>query len=218
MKIFLDTIDVDSIAALYKTGAVDGITTNPALLSKSERPYRELLEEICSLVPGDISVEVVSVDADDMVAEGLKLAKIAKNVVVKLPLTFDGVRACNILARERDIKVNVTLCFSATQALMAAKAGATYVSPFMGRIDDLGGDGAALIRDIRCVFSNYGFKTQVLAASVRSPMHVLEAAKAGAEVVTVPVSVFKQLFLHPLTDKGLADFLKSWEVSGRSIL
>ncbi|SCV62102.1 putative transaldolase [Anaplasma phagocytophilum] len=218
MKIFLDTIDIDSIAALYKTGAVDGITTNPALLSKSERPYRELLEEICSLVPGDISVEVVSVDADDMVAEGLKLAKIAKNVVVKLPLTFDGIRACNILTREHDIKVNVTLCFSATQALMAAKAGATYVSPFMGRIDDLGGDGAALIRDIRCVYSNYGFETQVLAASVRSPMHVLEAAKAGAEVATVPVSVFKQLFLHPLTDKGLADFLKSWEVSGRSIL
>ncbi|UQD53919.1 fructose-6-phosphate aldolase [Anaplasma phagocytophilum] len=218
MKIFLDTIDVDSIAALYKTGAVDGITTNPALLSKSERPYRELLEEICSLVPGDISVEVVSVDADDMVAEGLKLAKIAKNVVVKLPLTFDGIRACNILARGHDIKVNVTLCFSATQALMAAKAGAAYVSPFMGRIDDLGGDGAALIRDIRCVYSNYGFETQVLAASVRGPMHVLEAAKAGAEVATVPVSVFKQLFLHPLTDKGLADFLKSWEVSGRSIL
>lgn len=217
MKIFLDSVDASRVAELYKTGVVDGITTNPLLLSKSERPYAELLAEICSLVVGEVSIEVVSTDADEMVKEGISLTKIAKNVVVKLPMTFDGIRACNVLSQQ-GIKVNVTLCFSVSQALLAAKAGAYFVSPFMGRIDDLGGDGVALIKDIRAVYSNYNFSTQILAASVRSPQHVVEAAKAGAEVATVPVNVFEQLFLHPQTDKGLRDFLNAWNKAGKSIL
>ncbi|MDB1135748.1 fructose-6-phosphate aldolase [Candidatus Anaplasma sp. TIGMIC] len=218
MKIFLDTIDVDSISSLNHTGMVDGITTNPALLSAAQRPYKELLTEICGLVSGDVSIEVISTDVDGMVREGLELSRIACNVVVKLPLTFEGISACNILSKVHNIKVNVTLCFSVPQAILAAKAGAYFVSPFMGRIDDLGGDGAALIRDIRVVYSNYNFSTQILAASVRGPQHVVEAAKAGAEIVTVPVSVFRQLFRHPMTDSGLNDFLKLWKEAGKSIL
>ncbi|QJC27480.1 transaldolase [Anaplasma platys] len=187
------------------------------LLSKSDRPYAELLAEICSLVVGEVSIEVVSTDAENMVQEGVSLTKIAKNVVVKLPMTFDGIRACNMLSKQ-GVKVNVTLCFSVSQALLAAKAGAYFVSPFMGRIDDLGGDGVTLIRDIRTVYSNYNFSTQILAASVRSPQHVVEVAKAGAEVATVPVAVFEQLFKHPQTDKGLKDFLDAWNKAGKSIL
>lgn len=217
MKIFLDSVDVDRIAELYATGVVDGITTNPMLLSKSDRPCAELLSDICSLVAGEVSIEVISTDADDMVKEGMSLAKIAKNVVVKLPMTFDGIRACNMLSKQ-GIRVNVTLCFSVPQALMAAKAGAYFISPFMGRIDDLGGDGVGLIRDIRTVYSNYNFPTQILAASVRSTQHVVEAAKAGAEAATVPISIFEQLFKHPQTDKGLKDFLYAWTKAGKSIL
>ncbi|MCU7611611.1 fructose-6-phosphate aldolase [Anaplasma capra] len=218
MKIFLDTVDTESISDLCKTGIVDGITTNPLLLSKSERPSSELLAEICGLVEGPVSVEVVSTSAESMVSEGLKLAQLAENVVVKLPMTFAGICACKVLSGVHKIKVNVTLCFSVAQAILAAKAGAHFVSPFMGRIDDLGGSGASLIEDISCVYSQYGFSTQILAASVRSPMHVVEAAKVGADVVTVPVAVFKQLFLHPLTDRGLEDFLKAWDSSGKSLL
>ncbi|MFV9870466.1 MAG: fructose-6-phosphate aldolase [Anaplasma ovis] len=218
MKIFLDTVDTGSMSVLCKTGIVDGVTTNPLLLSRVEKPSRELLTEICRLVTGPVSVEVIATDADGMVNEGLQLAKIAENVVVKLPMTFDGICACKTLSSVHKVKVNVTLCFSVTQAILAAKAGAYFVSPFMGRIDDLGGSGASLIEDISCVYSQYGFATQILAASVRSPMHVVEAAKAGADIVTVPVAVFKQLFLHPLTDRGLEDFLKAWGDSGKSYL
>ncbi|ACZ49223.1 putative transaldolase [Anaplasma centrale str. Israel] len=218
MKIFLDTVDVESISALCKTGIVDGVTTNPLLLSRAERSSRELLAEICQLVAGPVSVEVIATDADGMVNEGLQLAQIAENVVVKLPMTFDGICACKTLSSVHKVKVNVTLCFSVSQAILAAKAGAYFVSPFMGRIDDLGGSGSSLIEDISCVYSQYGFATQILAASVRSPMHVVEAAKAGADIVTVPVAVFKQLFLHPLTDRGLEDFLKAWGDSGKSYL
>lgn len=213
MKIFLDTADLGEIRRAAAAGLIDGITTNPSLLSKSageEGDPREILKEICAAVPGPISAEVVATDADTMVSEGTKLAKLADNIVVKAPLTEDGLVACRRL-RAEGIKVNVTLCFSATQALLAAKADATYISPFLGRLDDISSDGMELIRQIRLIYDNYDFGTQILAASIRHPQHVVEAALLGADVGTMPSKVLWQLLEHPLTDRGLEAFLKDWE-------
>lgn len=213
MKIFLDTADLAEIRRGMDAGLIDGITTNPSLIWKSagaQGEPREILKQICDTVPGPISAEVVATDADTMVSEGKKLAKIADNIVVKAPLTEDGLVACQRL-RAEDIRVNVTLCFSPTQALLAAKAGASYISPFLGRIDDISSDGMELIRQIRVIYDNYGFDTELLAASIRHPQHVVEAALAGADIATMPPKVFWQLLNHPLTDKGLAAFLADWE-------
>lgn len=213
MKIFLDTADLNEIKRAVDAGMIDGITTNPSLLSKAagaEGDPREILKEICATVPGPISAEVVATDADTMVSEGKKLAKLADNIVVKAPLTEDGLVACRRL-RADGLKVNVTLCFSATQALLAAKAGATYISPFVGRLDDISSDGMELIRQIRVIYDNYGFDTEILAASIRHPQHVVESALMGADVGTMPAKVLWQLLGHPLTDKGLAAFLADWE-------
>jgi transaldolase len=213
MKIFLDTADLNEIRRGMDAGLVDGITTNPSLIWKaagSEGEPREILKQICDTVPGPISAEVVATDADTMVSEGKKLARIADNIVVKAPLTEDGLVACQRL-RAEDIRVNVTLCFSPTQALLAAKAGASYISPFLGRIDDISSDGMELIRQIRVIYDNYGFDTELLAASIRHPQHVVEAAMSGADIATMPPKVFWQLLNHPLTDKGLAAFLADWE-------
>ena len=212
MKIFLDSADLTEIRAAMAAGLIDGITTDPSLLSKvagAEHTPREILEEICRTVPGPISAEVVATVADDMLREGRKLAKVADNIVVKLPLTQEGLLACRTL-RNENIEVNVTLCFSATQALLAAKAGATYISPFIGRIDDISGDGMELIRQIRQIYDNYGFKTEILAASIRHPVHVVESAMMGADVATMPYKVLQQLIQHPLTDRGLDSFLSDW--------
>jgi transaldolase len=198
-------------------GLVDGCTTNPSLIAKEKRPFRPLVEEICSIVaPGDVSLEVVATDFDGMVKEGKELAQVAPNAVVKCPLTKDGLRAVKHLSGE-GIRVNQTLCFSATQALLSAKAGATYISPFLGRLDDISAVGMDLIRDICEIYRNYGFKTQVLAASIRSPLHVVDAAKAGAHVATMPFSVLEMLMKHPLTDIGLKKFLDDWNKSGAKI-
>ncbi|MFN8693280.1 MAG: fructose-6-phosphate aldolase [Holosporales bacterium] len=218
MQFFLDTADVHEISALVETGLVDGVTTNPSLIAKSGRQFIEAIKEICALVPGPVSAEVAATDFETMLAEGEKLAGIAKNVVVKVPLTYDGLRVCKILSGQ-GVPVNVTLCFSANQALLAAKAGAAYISPFVGRLDDIGQDGMELIHDILDVYSNYPeFYTQVLAASIRHPQHVLAAAKAGAHVATMPASTLKQLYHHPLTDKGLAAFVSDWAKTGQRIL
>jgi len=217
MQIFLDSTDTKVIADFAATGLIDGVTTNPTLIAKSGRPMLEVIAEICDLVPGPISAEVAATTADAMIAEGAKLAQIAPNVVIKLPLTRDGLIACGHFANE-GVKTNVTLCFSPTQALLAAKAGATYISPFIGRLDDYGFDGMDLIRDIRAIYDNYGYETEILAASVRNTNHVKEAAIAGADVVTIPPSVFGDMFKHPLTDKGLEQFLKDWASTGQSIL
>ncbi len=213
MKIFLDTADIGEIRRAANAGLIDGITTNPSLLSKaagSEGDPREILQEICAAVPGPISAEVVATDADTMVAEGKKLAALADNIVVKAPLTEDGLAACQRL-RSEGIRVNVTLCFSPTQALLAAKADASYISPFIGRLDDISNDGMELIRQIRLIYDNYGFNTEILAASIRHPQHVVESALMGADVATMPPKVLWQLLQHPLTDKGLANFLADWE-------
>jgi transaldolase len=213
MKIFLDTADLSEIRRAAEAGLIDGITTNPSLLSKaagSDGDPRAILEEICATVPGPISAEVVATDADTMVREGKKLAKIADNIVVKAPLTEDGLVACRRF-RAEGIKVNVTLCFSATQALLAAKADATYISPFVGRLDDISADGMDLIRQIRVIYDNYAFGTEILSASIRHPQHVVESALAGADVGTMPAKVLWQLLEHPLTDKGLASFIADWE-------
>jgi transaldolase len=213
MKIFLDTADLSEIRRAADAGLIDGITTNPSLLSRAagdDGDPRAILEEICETVPGPISAEVVSTDAETMVREGTKLAKIADNIVVKCPLTEDGLVACRRL-RAADIRVNVTLCFSPTQALLAAKAGATFISPFIGRIDDISGDGMELIRQIRVIYDNYGFETELLAASMRHPQHVVEAALMGADIATMPSAVFWKLFKHPLTDRGLEAFIADWE-------
>jgi transaldolase len=196
---------------------VDGVTTNPSLILKSGRDIVEVTREICNLVPGPVSAEVVALEADDMIAEGRKLAKIADNITVKVPLTWAGLKACKTLSDEGRM-VNVTLCFSSNQALLAAKAGATFISPFVGRLDDINLDGMELIRDIRTIYDNYGFATQVLAASIRSANHVSEAALAGADVVTAPPGVIKALANHPLTDKGLEAFLKDWAATGQKIV
>ena len=217
MKFFVDTADVAAIAELHDLGMVDGVTTNPSLILKSGRDILEVTKEICDLVPGPVSAEVVALEADDMIAEGRKLAKIADNITVKVPLTWAGLKACKVLSGEGRM-VNVTLCFSSNQALLAAKAGATFISPFIGRLDDMNLDGMELIRDIRTIYDNYGFTTEILAASIRSGNHVSESALAGADVVTAPPNVLKALASHPLTDKGLAAFMKDWEATGQKIL
>lgn len=217
MNLFLDTTDTADLLALAAGGLVDGVTTNPTLIAKSGRPMLEVIAEICALVEGPVSAEVAATDTETMLAEGRRLAAVAANVVVKLPLTPEGLAAVQVFARE-GISTNVTLCFSPTQALLAAKAGATFVSPFIGRLDDYGFDGMDLIRDIRAIYDNYGYETEILAASVRNVAHVKDAAIVGADVVTIPPAVFGDLFKHPLTDKGLEQFLKDWAGTGQSIL
>jgi transaldolase len=217
MKFFLDSADVAEIKTWAATGLVDGVTTNPTLIAKSGRNFVDAIREICDLIEGPVSAEVTATDVDGMLAEGRALAKIAPNIAVKVPLTWAGLRACKTLTEE-DTMVNVTLCFSANQALLAAKAGATFVSPFIGRLDDVGEDGMQLIRDIRGIYDNYmGLETEILAASIRTPVHVTDAAKAGADVATLPPNVFKQLIEHPLTDKGLAAFLADWAKTGQTV-
>jgi transaldolase len=216
MKIFLDTANVNEIKEGVALGVVDGVTTNPSLAAKEKRPFRPLVEEICRIVPGDVSLEVVAPDFEGMIKEGQELAQIAPNVVVKCPLTADGLKAVKHLSG-KGIRCNQTLCFSAPQALLSAKAGATYISPFLGRLDDIGAVGMDLIRDICQIYRNYGFTTQVLAASIRNPLHVIDAAKAGAHVATMPFSVLQQLIKHPLTDIGLKKFTEDWEKSGSKL-
>jgi transaldolase len=209
MRIFLDTANLDELRKGAGWGIVDGVTTNPSLIAKEGRPIEDQIRLICDIVDGDISAEVVATQSDEMVREGRNLAKIHRNVVVKCPLTRDGIRATSTLSKE-GIRVNVTLCFSAGQALLAAKAGAYIISPFVGRLDDVGHTGMDLIRDIVKIYRNYDFKTQILAASLRGPTHVIDAALAGAHIGTMPFKVLDQLFTHPLTDKGLDQFLKDW--------
>jgi transaldolase len=210
MKLFLDSADPKEIAELAETGLVDGVTTNPSLAAKQGLDIFDSLKKICAAVPGPISAEVLATDTNGMIAEGERYAKIAKNITIKIPMTWDGMKAVRAL-RDQGLMVNVTLCFSAVQAMMAAKAGATFISPFIGRLDDCGEDGMQLIRDIRQIYDNYGFKTEILAASIRSVSHVRESALAGADVATLPPNIFKQLINHPLTDKGLATFLADAE-------
>jgi transaldolase len=209
VKFFLDTANLEELKKGVELGLVDGVTTNPTLIAKEGRPIAEQIRKICEIVNGDISAEVVATNGDDMLREGRELAKIHKNVVVKVPLTRDGIRACSILSKE-GIRVNVTLCFSAAQAILAGKAGAYFVSPFVGRVDDIGWDGTQLIKDIVLIYKNYNVKTQVLAASLRSSIHVIDAAKAGADIGTMPWKVLDMMFNHPLTDKGLDQFLKDY--------
>ena len=217
MKFFVDTAEIDAIAELNDLGMVDGVTTNPSLILKSGRNILEVTKEICDLVDGPVSAEVVALEADAMIAEGRKLAEIADNITIKLPLTWDGLKACKVLSGEGHM-INVTLCFSANQALIAAKAGATFISPFIGRLDDINLDGMDLIQDIRTIYDNYGFDTQILAASIRSVNHVLDAARIGADVMTAPPEVIKKMAQHPLTDKGLEQFMADWKKTGQNIL
>ncbi|KZY52557.1 MULTISPECIES: fructose-6-phosphate aldolase [Sulfitobacter] len=217
MKFFVDTAEIDAIAELNDLGMVDGVTTNPSLILKSGRNILEVTKEICDLVDGPVSAEVVALEADAMIAEGRKLAEIADNITIKLPLTWDGLKACKVLSGEGHM-INVTLCFSANQALIAAKAGATFISPFIGRLDDINLDGMDLIQDIRTIYDNYGFETQILAASIRSVNHILDAARIGADVMTAPPEVIKKLAAHPLTDKGLEQFMADWKKTGQNIL
>jgi transaldolase len=210
MKIFIDTGMIEEIREAASWGVLDGVTTNPSLVAKSGKPFRELLEEIVQIVDGPISAEVVSTECQGMLKEAEELVKIHRNIVVKIPLIIEGFKAIKILAG-KGVKTNCTLCFSASQALLAAKAGATYISPFVGRLDDISTDGMQIIRDIRLIYDNYGIKTQILTASARSPMHFLEAARIGSDVITAPLSVLKQLAQHPLTDIGLAKFLADWQ-------
>ena len=218
MKFFLDTADIDEIRDLAATGLVDGVTTNPSLIAKSGRNFLDVVRDICSVINGPVSAEVAATEFNEMLKEGRKLASLASNVVVKVPLTPDGLKACKALNQD-GTKVNVTLCFSAAQAILAAKAGATFISPFIGRLDDVGTDGMQLIADICEIYSQYSdFSTEVLVASVRHPMHIVESARLGADVVTLPPSVLRQMFNHPLTDKGLAAFLADWKKTGQSIL
>src|SRR4029453_3513456 len=209
MKIFLDTASLSEIKEGVALGVVDGVTTNPSLIAKEKRPFRPLVEEICAIVPGDVSLEVVATDFDGMVKEAEELAQVASNAVVKCPLTKDGLKAVRYLSG-KGIRVNQTLCFSAPQALLSAKAGASYISPFLGRLRDVGAGGMDLVRDICEIYRNYGFSTQVPAASIRTPLHVVDAAKAGAHVATMPFSVLEMLIKHPLTDIGLSKFLDDW--------
>ena len=218
MKFFIDTADIAEIRELAATGLVDGVTTTPSLIAKTGRNFLETIAEICEIIPGSVSAEVASTDFDTMLKEGLKLAKIAPNVTVKVPLTPAGLKTCKALS-DQGTEVNVTLCFSAAQAILAAKAGATYVSPFVGRLDDIGEDGMGLIGDIIEIYASYtSITTQVLVASVRGPAHVIAAAKMGADVATLPPAVLKQMFGHPLTEKGLATFVADWAKTGQSIL
>lgn len=216
MKFFIDTANLDEIRELAELGLIDGVTTNPSLVAKEgDIDFKQRISEICSIVDGDVSAEVTALDTKGMLEEGHELAKIADNVVVKCPLTWDGLKATKTLSGE-GIKVNVTLCFSASQAILAAKAGAAYISPFIGRLDDISENGMQLIWDIVQIYDNYGFETEVLAASIRHPMHIVESALAGADVATVPFKVLKQIVKHPLTDKGLQAFMDDWKNSGRS--
>jgi transaldolase len=218
MKFFVDTADVEEIRELAATGLLDGVTTNPSLVAKSGRNFSEIIAEICDIVPGPVSAEVAATDHATMLKEGRKLATIAPNVCVKVPLTMDGLKTCKALAGD-GTQVNVTLCFSPAQALLAAKAGASFVSPFVGRLDDVGHDGMALIADIVQIYRNYeSIETEVLVASIRSVPHLIEAARLGADVSTLPPDVIRKLFSHPLTDKGLAAFVKDWQATGQTIL
>ena len=217
MKFFVDTADTDAIRELNDLGMVDGVTTNPSLIMKSGRDIKEVTKEICDMIPGPVSAETVALDAEGMIAEGRELAKIADNIAIKVPLTWDGLRACKVLSGEGRM-VNVTLCFSANQALLAAKAGATFISPFIGRLDDINLDGMELISDIREIYDNYGYETQILAASIRTVNHMTDAARIGADVATAPPDVIRKMASHPLTDKGLEGFLKDWEKTGQKIL
>jgi transaldolase len=211
MKFFIDSAEVDEIKSLYEMGMVDGVTTNPSLIAKSGRDFYTVIKEICSIVPGPVSAEVISTEVDEMIKEGLTLSNLAKNVVIKLPLTWNGLKACKALSEE-GIQVNLTLCFSATQAILGAKAGATFISPFVGRLDDIGENGLGLIAEICEIYKNYNnFKTEVLVASIRNPAHIAESARIGAHIATIPPTIFKQLVSHPLTDKGLAIFLEDWK-------
>ena len=215
MKFFIDTANIAEIKELHETGLIDGVTTNPSLVAKENKDFKEILAEIATIIPGSISAEVTALDAKNMIKEGLELKKIANNITIKLPLTWEGLKACKALSRE-NISVNVTLCFSASQALLAAKAGAEYISPFIGRHDDIGHDGLALIAEIRTIYDNYPeLNTQILAASIRNPIHLIECAKIGADVATIPPKVVKQLAKHPLTDIGLASFMSDWKNSGQ---
>ncbi len=217
MKVFVDTAEIAEVQELHDLGMVDGVTTNPSLIVKSGRDITGVTKEICAIVSGPVSAEVASTDADAMLAEGLRLAKIAPNIAVKVPLTWAGLKTCKTLSDQGQM-VNVTLCFSANQALLAAKAGATFISPFVGRMDDINLDGMELIQDIRTIYDNYGFTTQILAASIRNANHVSQAALIGADVVTAPAAVLKGLVNHPLTDKGLAQFVKDWAATGQKIV
>ena len=216
MKFFADTAEVKDIRDLASTGLIDGVTTNPSLIAKSGRDFKDVVKEICGIVEGPVSAEVASTDLDNMLREGRLLAKLAKNVCVKVPLTWDGLKTCKALSDE-GTPVNVTLCFNANQALLAAKAGATFISPFIGRLDDTGLDGMELIREIRQIYDNYGFTTEILGASIRSVNHVKDCALAGADVITAPAQVIRDLVKHPLTDKGLAAFVADWAKTGQKI-
>jgi transaldolase len=217
MMFFIDTASIEEIKLLSYYGLVDGVTTNPSLIAKQKGDFYEIAQTICSLVTGPVSLEIIANDYEGMIREGTKLASIAKNVVIKLPLTLEGLKACRYFA-EKSIGVNVTLCFSAAQAILAAKAGATYVSPFVGRLDDIGQNGLGLIADIKKIYNNYPeIKTKVLAASIRNPIHIVEAAKMGADVFTIPPKLLMQLIEHPLTDKGLEIFNKDWQNSNQKI-
>ena len=210
MKIFIDTASVSDIEEAVNLGIVDGVTTNPTLIARENRPAQEILKEICALVSGPVSAEVISVESEGMLKEARQLVKIAKNIVIKIPLIREGLKAVKILAEE-GIKTNVTLCFSPSQALLAAKCGASYISPFIGRLDDISLYGMDLIRDIKLIYNNYNFKTEIIVASVRNPMHVVDAAKVGADIATVPFAVIEQLIKHPLTDIGVAKFLEDYK-------
>lgn len=217
MQLFIDSADVADLRAAAASGLIDGVTTNPSLIAKSGRKMSEAIAEICAIIPGPVSAEAVATDVEGMLAEGRYLAKIASNVAVKLPLTENGLRACSILSGE-GIMVNVTLCFSSAQALLAAKAGATFISPFIGRLDDKGVDGMQLIRDIRTIYDNYGYETNILAASIRSVLHIEQAALAGSDCATIPPKIFAAMYKHDLTDSGIEAFLKDWKSTGQSIL
>lgn len=217
MKFFADTAEIDDIKELEEAGLIDGVTTNPSLIKKSGRDFREVVSEICDATSGPVSAEITALETDAMETEGRSLATLAGNITVKLPLTIDGLKACRRLSRD-GIKTNVTLCFSANQALLAAKAGATFISPFIGRLDDIHTNGLSLIQEIRTIYDNYGFKTEILAASIRSPNHIKDCALIGADVATAPPDVLWQLSSHPLTEKGLDAFLKDWAATGQSVL
>jgi transaldolase len=216
MKFFLDSADVSEIKDLYATGMVDGVTTNPSLILKSGRNIHKVTKEICTIVDGPVSSEVTAMETIDMLQQAEKLIAIAKNIVIKVPLTWNGLLACKTLTN-KGIMVNVTLCFSANQALLAAKAGATFISPFIGRLDDINLDGIALLEEIRIIYDNYNIKTQILAASIRTPNHLTQSAIAGADIATIPPSTFRDLIKHPLTDKGLETFSRDWEKTGQDI-
>ena len=217
MELFIDTAEIDEIKSLNITGLIDGVTTNPSLIAKSGRNIIETIEEICNEVSGPVSAEVTATDFETMIKEGRKLSAIGQNVAIKVPLTFDGLRACKVFS-EDGIMVNVTLCFNSAQAILAAKAGASFISPFIGRLDDIGSDGINLISEITEIYDIHGFETKVLAASIRSVQDIIDSAKFGADVATIPPKFLKAMYNHPLTDKGLADFLADWKKTGQSIL